>query len=128
MIFDQGPQTCVLVVDDESRMRETLSDILQEYGFDVYEAENGAQAVATVERESIDLVLLDLTMPVMDGATALREIRTLRPDAKVIIMTAYAHSTALDTAAQEGVEAIVLKPLDMEELVSMMRTALKAKE
>lgn len=83
--------TKVLIVDDAAFMRMMIKDILVKNGFDVVgEAENGAQAVEKFKETSPDLVTMDITMPEMDGITALKEIKQIDASAKIIMCSAMA--------------------------------------
>lgn len=79
----------VLVVEDESAYIKLLRDQLVENGYDVFEARNGVDGLATARREEFDLILLDIRMPLMDGLTMLSELRKQEPrkTTKVIILT-----------------------------------------
>jgi two-component system phosphate regulon sensor histidine kinase PhoR len=79
----------VLLVDDERRFRDTSQRFLKGRGFDVIQAENGQVALDTLKRNSVDLILLDLKMPVMGGEEFLRTARPLYPDIPVIVMTGH---------------------------------------
>ena len=87
----------VLVVDDEKVVRDGCQRVLTPKGYDVLMAENGQQAMKVLEKGSIDLVLLDLKMPVMSGEDVLEKVRDLYPDIPVIIITG--HGT-IDTAVE----------------------------
>jgi len=111
----------LLVVDDEEGMRETLTDVLEEFDFEVDSASDGREAVEKVNARDYALVLMDVRMPVMDGVEALRRIRVSRPRIPVIMMTAYADSAAVEDARDQGVEAILGKPLNIGELLPLIR-------
>ena len=114
----------LLIVDDEEGMRETLVDILEDLDYSVEQASNGRDAIAKVKSNGFSLVLMDLKMPIMDGLQALPEIKRLCPQMPVILMTAYAHSSDVDQAYEQGAHAIVDKPLDIEQVLSIIRQAL----
>jgi len=114
----------LLIVDDEEGMRETLVDILEDLDYSVEQASNGQDAIAKVKSKGFALVLMDLKMPIMGGLQALPEIKRLCPEMPVILMTAYAHSSDIDQAYEQGAYAIVSKPLDMEQVLSIIRQAL----
>ena len=78
----------ILVVDDAAFMRMRCAKLLTENGYEVVEAENGAQAIEVYQRVKPDGVLMDITMPEMDGLTALKELRKIDPDARVAMVTA----------------------------------------
>ena len=80
--------TKVMVVDDAAFMRMRCKKLLLENGYEVAEASNGVEAVSVYQEYRPDMVLLDITMPDMDGLTALKEIKKIDPDAKVAMVTA----------------------------------------
>ncbi len=111
----------ILVVDDEEIVRESLSSWLQEDGYSVGTAADGKTAISRIKSESWAVLLVDLKMPGVDGLQVLEEARKLRPDASVIIMTAYA---TVDTAVQAmklGAYDYLVKPFEPEELSLMMK-------
>jgi CheY-like chemotaxis protein len=106
----------VLVVDDEPLIRRSLRRILSGLGYEVTTAENGAEAVAIYQerKDEICLVLLDMAMPVMDGAECFRRLRQLDPGVKVLVASGYsaAHNATEVTAAA----GFLRKPFDADEL------------
>ncbi|TML61681.1 MAG: response regulator transcription factor [Actinobacteria bacterium] len=109
----------VLVVDDEDDVRGLVRYLLQQTeGFEVVgEAANGREAVDLVAAERPDIVLLDLRMPVMDGADAIPAIRERSPDTRIVVFTAD------QTAEVEGVDAQVIKGASMAEVLSSLAEA-----
>ena len=77
----------ILVIDDESSIRDLLDTLLSRKGYDVILAENGRKGLELFRREHPDVIILDLKMPEMDGLTVLREIRNLDPKKSVIVLT-----------------------------------------
>lgn len=106
----------ILVVDDEASHRIMLRAVLRAEGYEVTEAADGGEAVAAVEQEPFDLVLLDLRMTTMDGIEALTEIRRISPLLPVLIMTAYASVKTAVEALKAGAFEYLTKPLDIDEL------------
>src|SRR5882762_3427940 len=85
----EGAMPKVLVVDDQDDMRWLLSRLLQEQGFEVGTADDGAQALSWVQQETPQAILLDLKMPRLDGLQALTQLKELVPEVPVIVVTAY---------------------------------------
>ena len=79
----------VLVVDDEKNIRLTLSQTLESLGLETDTAVNGEEALGKLKKKEFGLILLDLKVPGMDGMAVLRQLREIRPDIRVIIITAY---------------------------------------
>lgn len=121
--FDQAPR--VLVVDDERVIREILADFLTMEGFWVRTAEDGAAALAELERHPYDLVISDLKMPRMGGIELLEQINRFAPNVVTVIMTGFGTvETAID-AMKRGAYDYVLKPFKIEEVVHIIQRALE---
>jgi CheY-like chemotaxis protein len=107
----------VLVVEDYEDTREFMKFLLQDYGFDVSEASNGYEAIESVKRQVPDLILMDISMPGMDGLTAARKIRESSGPRKpaIIAITAYGEA-ARRKALEAGCDASLSKPIDFEDL------------
>jgi DNA-binding NtrC family response regulator len=110
----------VLVVDDEVLNVLTLSDILELHGWEVESAYGGIEAVDAVRRRDFDVVVMDVRMPDTTGVEALKEMRAIRGDLKVVMMTGYTAWSILEEARAEGVIRILHKPLDIEALVGLL--------
>jgi len=119
----------ILVVDDELLVREVAKDILSGCGFEVLTAAEGGEAVACYRRDgaAIRLVLLDLTMPGMDGREAFHEIRRLDPEAVVLLMSGFGkkHAGAVLEEAGEDLAGFLHKPFRPDELVRSVREILE---
>src|SRR5688572_16778520 len=100
-----------LIVDDDVLLARTLKEILELKGWSVEQAHTGTDAVATVEREEFDVVLMDIKMPGMDGVDAFKAMKATRPDIKVILMTAYAREDRILEAERNGVIRVMSKPV-----------------
>jgi len=107
----------ILIADDEASHRMMLKAHLNEEGFDVVEASNGQEALELVSRNFYDLILMDIRMPVMDGAEALSRIKKISPAIPVIMMTAYGSIESAVEALKSGADDYLTKPLDMDELL-----------
>lgn len=113
----------VLVVDDDSSVREVTAGLLAELGYGVIEAGSGGAALELLDREpNIDLVLLDFAMPGMNGAEVAREARARRPGLPILFVTGYADTDALQATGEDG---ILRKPYVERELAAKLRAALR---
>lgn len=114
----------ILVVDDEERIRRMLRLFLEKEGMEVVEAENGQQAVELEKREKIDLVVLDLMMPVMDGWEACQQIRS-RTQVPIIMLTARGEEEERVHGFVIGADDYVVKPFSPKELVLRIKALLR---
>jgi two-component system, OmpR family, copper resistance phosphate regulon response regulator CusR len=109
----------ILVVDDESSIREALSKVLQAEDYEVVAAESGEEAIEKFQSDKIDLLLLDLGLPVKDGWDTLEWLAEVNPLLPVIIITGRFKQREL--AEQGGVDALMDKPLDVPRLLQTVR-------
>src|SRR5512147_634956 len=93
-------------------------------GFEVFEAENGAKAVESYKLIHPDLVLMDVTMPEMDGLTALKEIRKIDLNAKVIMLTALGQESVVLEAVKSGARDFIVKPFERDRVLSSIQKLL----
>ncbi|MBI4840952.1 MAG: sigma-54-dependent Fis family transcriptional regulator [candidate division NC10 bacterium] len=118
-------QERVLIVDDEEQMRELLAKVLEKNGYQVAAAGDGAQALALLEREPVDLVVTDVRMPGLGGMEALKSIKELNPDIIVIIMTAFGSIDQAVQAVKEGAYDYINKPFKIDEMLLTIGKALE---
>ena len=108
----------VLVVDDAAFMRMMIKDILSKNGYEVVgEAENGAVAVQKFSELRPDLTTMDITMPEMDGITAVKEIKKIDPAAKVIMCSAMGQQSMVIEAIQSGARDFIVKPFQPDRVL-----------
>ncbi len=110
----------VLVVDDEPVLRRAMSRLLGRLGYAVVLAEDGVEAVEQVGAQDLDLVLLDLAMPVMDGPEAYEAIRELRPDLPVLLCSGYGPDSVADQLIDRGAAGFLQKPIAYEDLARVV--------
>ena len=108
----------ILIVDDAEFLRMRISKMLIAEGYEVIEAENGALAVEKYKAEKPDAVLMDITMPEMDGLTALKEIKSFDAKAKVVMLTALGQESVVLEAIKSGARDFVVKPFERERVLS----------
>jgi two-component system response regulator MprA len=113
----------ILIVDDESAIRDMCCEILADEGYQVSQARNGREAVERVRADRIDLVLMDIMMPIMDGLTASALLKATAPTAHVpiIIMSAMHNLHTRQAEVRQVAEGIVAKPLDIDHLLQLIQ-------
>ncbi|MBI4422804.1 MAG: response regulator [Elusimicrobia bacterium] len=116
----------ILVVDDEADMRLALSNVLTRTGHQVAEAPEGESALAVVEQGLLDLVLLDMRLPGMDGIQILKRIRQARPELPVIMVTGYGSVDSAIEVMRLGASHYLAKPFSNKELVETVERVLDA--
>ncbi|MEM4472038.1 MAG: response regulator [Archaeoglobaceae archaeon] len=113
----------VMIVDDEVAMREILKIILKDYK--VFEASNGREAIEIYKKVKPDVVLMDIMMPIMGGIDAIKEIKKINPNAKIVAITAYASSKG-GKALEAGADLILKKPFTRKEVIRVIEELTKS--
>lgn len=122
-IFDYVPSPVtgsgkrILIVDDADFMRMMLEDILTHHKHTVLQAKNGQKCLDILQNEAVDVCVLDIVMPVMDGIETLRRIKEKQPDLKVVMLSALSQEKTVKMALQLGADAFVVKPFQVECLI-----------
>ena len=112
----------VMVCDDAAFMRMMIKDILVKNGYEIAaEAENGLKAVERYLEAKPDLVLMDITMPEVDGIEAVRRIKALDPNAKVIMCSAMGQQAMVIEAIQAGAKDFIVKPFQADRVLEAVR-------
>ncbi|WP_163707628.1 response regulator [Mangrovibacterium lignilyticum] len=107
----------ILVAEDEEYNFLFISEVLKDYNVNLIRAYNGKMAIDLVQQKpDIDLVLMDVGMPVMDGLEATKRIKSLRPELPIIIQTAYSHLSDKHMALESGCDCFMAKPIVKTEL------------
>ncbi len=110
------------MVDDAMIMRKLIRDVAVEAGWElVGEAANGAEALALYEKLRPDLVTMDLVMPIMGGNEALRRIRAVDPQARVVVVTALDQKETLTESIRDGAIDFIVKPFDRERIIGFFK-------
>lgn len=116
--------TKVLVVDDAAFMRMMIKDILGKNGYEIVgEAENGQKAVEKYQELRPDITTMDITMPEMDGITAVKQIKKMDPAAKVIMCSAMGQQAMVIEAIQSGAKDFIVKPFQPDRVLEAVRKA-----
>ncbi|NLJ80106.1 MAG: response regulator [Firmicutes bacterium] len=112
----------VLITDDTAFMRMTLRNVIEKNGYKVVgEAADGEEAVALYKELQPDMVTMDITMPKMDGITAIKEIMKIDPKAKIIVCSAMGQKPMVIEALSAGAKDFLVKPFDAERVVESLR-------
>ena len=112
----------VLVVDDAAFMRMMIKDILSKNGFEVVgEGANGLQAVEKYKELKPDLTTMDITMPEMDGISAVKEIKKFDPQAKIIMCSAMGQQAMVIESIQAGAKDFIVKPFQAERVIEAVK-------
>ncbi|NOV00097.1 response regulator transcription factor [Paenibacillus planticolens] len=117
--------TKILIVDDDAHIRELMSFFLQNEGFDIIEAVNGEEALSVLADTVVELVILDIMMPLMDGWDLCKEIRKRDPHILLLMVTAKGESGHKVKGFQLGTDDYLAKPFDPVELVMRVKALLK---
>ena len=115
----------VLIVDDEEGIRESLSGIFEDEGYDILSAISGEEAIKILKEHSPDLVLLDIWLSGMDGIETLQEIKPLRPDLPVIMISGHGNIELAVKAAKMGAYDFLEKPLSLEKVLIVSKRAIE---
>jgi two-component system chemotaxis response regulator CheY len=114
----------VLIVDDAAFMRMRCAKLLGEKGYQVFEASNGGEALQKYKEHGPDGVLLDITMPGMDGIATLKKLLEMDPQAKVAMVTAMGQRSMIIEALKSGAKDFVVKPFDGERVLAAVEKLL----
>jgi len=117
--------TRILVADDDAHIRKLIALYLQNDGFDTVEAADGIEALSIMERSAVDIVILDIMMPYMDGWELCTEVRRLYPEMPLLMVTAIGESGQKVKGFRLGTDDYVTKPFDPLELVMRVKALLK---
>lgn len=130
--MNQSSPLNILIVDDEAELRASiksqLTQLVQNYQLTFFEADNGLQAIEFSREQEIDLIIMDVKMPEMNGLEALNHIKTIRPEAFIVILTAHANVHDAITAIREGAYDYLEKPIQPEKLTNMVTACLATRE
>jgi len=115
----------ILIVDDATFMRMMIKDVLVKNGFKIAgEAENGAKAIDKFKELNPDLVIMDITMPEVDGIQAVKEIKKIDPSAKIIMCSAMGQQAMVIEAIQAGAKDFIVKPFQAERIIEAVKKVL----
>jgi len=120
--------TNILIIEDDSKMRDGLVEILADEGYNIESAENGQVGLEKIKKKEFDVILTDLIMPVMGGMEVLTEIKHIKPMANVIIITAFGTIENAVDAIKAGASDYITKPFKIDEVQTKIRMVLAMAE
>jgi len=118
----------ILIIDDEIIIRKLFTRLLTREKYRVLTASNGKKGIETVKKEKLDLVILDLKMPEMDGIEALKRIKEINKNIRVIIITAFGTIKSASDALNLGADDFISKPFDIAKIRTTIKNVLKMKK
>jgi two-component system response regulator AtoC len=117
----------LLIVDDDEAMRDTLSDVLKKKGYEVSVASSGNDALLAIRKNIVDLIVLDMRLPDLDGIEVLKRVKEFDTEILVIMMTAYSDVQTAVSAMKSGAYHYINKPFELEELKLLIEKGLETK-
>jgi two-component system response regulator HydG len=117
----------ILIVDDDVSMSKTMAMVLKRKGYTVTVADSGFDAIGKVKKTPYDMIFMDIRMPGMNGVEAFERIQKIRPDAVVMMMTAFAVEDLVQKALNGGAYGIIYKPLDIDKIIASVDGVMKKK-
>ncbi len=125
---DQLLKAGILIVDDEELVASMLAEHLQNLGCHTFHANNGKEALDILHKskDELDVVILDLNMPVMDGQTAYDKIIEIKPELKVLVASAYALNGSVEDILQKGAHDFIQKPYSLANIAAKIKQIMKA--
>ncbi|MEW6376180.1 MAG: sigma-54 dependent transcriptional regulator [Thermodesulfobacteriota bacterium] len=117
----------ILIVDDDEVMQETLSDVFRKKEYEIFSVSSGNEALSIIKKHIIDLILLDMKLPDVDGLEVLKKIKEFDTEILAIIMTAYSDVQTAVTAMKSGAYHYINKPFELEELKLLIEKGLETK-
>jgi len=118
----------ILIVDDNLSLCKTMSFVLNRKGYDVSIANDGFEAIDRVKNEFFDIIFMDIKMPVLNGVETYKKIRAVNDKIIIIMMTAYAVDDLIQDALKEGAYGIIYKPLNFENILSLIENSKDTKQ
>lgn len=113
----------ILVVDDNKDFADVFCDILRANNYRAESCYGGAQAIEKAQSDAYDIMFLDIRMPEMDGIQTLKEIKKIRPDTTVIMMTGYSLDEMVHKAIEEKASDIIYKPFEIDKVLSLIKSS-----
>ena len=119
-------QVKILIVDDNEDLREALSTVLRDEGYNVIPAQDGFEAIARVKEDGFAIIFMDVLLPKMNGVEAYKAIKKIDPTAVTVMMTGFSVPALVQEAMKEGAYAILYKPFPVDEMLNMIKKIRKS--
>lgn len=113
----------ILIVDDNKDFADVLCDILNDNHLVAESCYSGYDAVERVRQKLFDVTFLDVKMPEKDGVETLREIKRIRPESRIVMMTGYSMDEQLQRAIEESSSDVIFKPFDIDKVIELINSA-----
>ncbi len=113
----------ILVIDDDKSIRETVKDVLEDEGYKVLTAESGANGIKICKNNKVDIAIIDIWLPQMDGITVLQEIKKIDRDIKSIVISAHGSVQTAVESLKLGAIDYLEKPLSLSNLIDAVKKA-----
>jgi DNA-binding response OmpR family regulator len=120
--------THILIVEDDEEMRSLLKEFLEEEGFETECASNGSDALREIVKKPFDLIVTDIEMPGLTGLDILPEMKKLRPEVSIIVMTSFANEEVHRRSLEKGASGYLEKPIHIKKLKALIHEMLSANE
>ncbi len=111
----------ILVVDDNEDFCNSFKDILEAEGYAAICATSGQSAVEQVQKTNFDMIFIDLAMPGMNGLTAIKQIKKIRPSVRVAVISGFGQEKVIQEAIPAGIEGEFVKPIDFDEVLAFLK-------
>lgn len=118
----------ILLVDDEDQFRESVMKQLINRNYTVHDVSSGEDAIASIQKQTVDIVILDMRMPGISGAATLKEIKKISPLTEIIMLTGHATVNTAMESIKMGAFDYIPKPVKLDELINKIEDAYKKKE
>ena len=127
-LVEKNSTAHILIIDDDEEMRSLLKEVLEEEGFETECASNGSEALRDIAKQPFDLIVTDIEMPGLTGLDILPEMKKLRPEASIIVMTSFANKEVHRRSLEKGASGYLEKPIHIKKLKALIHEMLSAKQ
>lgn len=110
----------IMVVDDEKEIRELFKDVLESRGYEVITCDGGQSAIDTIKESPVFAAFIDIRMPGLDGVSTLKEIKSIRPETNVVMITGYTRDEAVEEALKLGCFVCLMKPFKLRDVLGVI--------